>query len=104
NSLNHYALGSIGEWLYTGVAGLDQAPDSVGYRDLLIRPFPGDLEWAAADYESPRGTISVRWEGVGDDFRLWTRIPPGASATVHLPGGQIRRVSSGDHTFGGDPA
>lgn len=85
NSFNHYALGSIGEWLYRGVAGLDQAPGSVGYRELLIRPRLGDLTWARATYESVRGTISTGWTRAAGVLRLEVTVPPGATATVHIP-------------------
>jgi alpha-L-rhamnosidase len=100
NSFNHYALGSIGQWLYEGVAGIAQAPDSVGYRDLVIRPRPGDLVWARASYESVRGTISSAWHRSGDDFTLDLTVPPGTTATVHVPGEpDAVRVTSGDHQF-----
>jgi alpha-L-rhamnosidase len=85
NSFNHYALGSVGEWLYRGVAGLDQAPDSVGYRDLLIRPRLGQLGHAGARYESVRGTISTSWSRVDGMLELMVTVPPGATATVHVP-------------------
>ncbi|MFE4057372.1 family 78 glycoside hydrolase catalytic domain [Streptomyces sp. NPDC059096] len=85
NSFNHYALGSIGEWLYRGVAGLDQSADSTGYRRLTVRPAPGDLTHASARYESVRGTVAVRWERQGDTFALRVRVPPGATAEVHVP-------------------
>lgn len=85
NSFNHYALGSVGEWLYRGVAGLGQAPGSVGYRDLLIRPRPGRLRSASARYESVRGTVRTAWSIVDDVLRLAVTVPPGATATVHVP-------------------
>ncbi|MFF2330938.1 MULTISPECIES: family 78 glycoside hydrolase catalytic domain [unclassified Streptomyces] len=85
NSFNHYALGSIGEWLYRGVAGLDQAPDSTGYRHLLIRPRPGPLHHASARHESVRGTVEVAWERHGDRLALRVRVPPGSTADVYVP-------------------
>lgn len=85
NSFNHYALGSIGEWLYRGVAGLDQRADSTGYRHLDVRPRPGDLSHADARYESARGTVTVRWERHGDTLALRLRVPPGATADVRVP-------------------
>jgi alpha-L-rhamnosidase len=100
NSFNHYALGSIGEWLYRGLAGLDQAPHSIGYADLLIRPRLGDpdLSWARASYESARGTIAVHWVRTSRGLRLDVQVPPGASATVHLP-----TVDPGDVRESGEP-
>ncbi|MGW2056151.1 family 78 glycoside hydrolase catalytic domain [Streptomyces sp. NPDC001840] len=85
NSFNHYALGSIGEWLYRGVAGLDQKPDSTGYRELSIRPRPGELTHASARYESARGTVAVRWRREGGRFDLDVQVPPGATAEVRVP-------------------
>jgi alpha-L-rhamnosidase len=85
NSFNHYALGSIGEWLYRGVAGLDQAPDSVGYRELLIRPRLCGLTWARASYESVRGTVTTAWSRRDGRFRLEVTVPPGSTALVHIP-------------------
>ena len=91
NSFNHYALGSIGEWLYGGVAGIDQAPDSVAYRELVIRPLPGELTWARASYESVRGRHrACRWRGAaagsGHLASATTSRPARTAPRVHLPG------------------
>ena len=104
NSFNHYALGSIGAWLYRDVAGISQAPDSVGFRDLVVRPRPGGrLRWAEASYDSVRGRIATRWEIIDHELRLDVEIPPGATATVHVPTTEpetaVRRVGSGRHSF-----
>lgn len=103
NSFNHYALGSIGEWLYRGVAGLDQHADSTGYRHLSVRPRPGDLTHASARHESVRGTVSVRWERHGDSIDLHVRVPPGATADVSVPTTDPRSIrESGAAPTGGD--
>ncbi|WP_433440531.1 family 78 glycoside hydrolase catalytic domain [Nonomuraea sp. CA-141351] len=86
NSFNHYTLGSVGAWLYGGVAGLGQEEGSVGFRQPLIRPLVGGtLRWASAAYDTPLGRLASRWEVDGDVLRLSVRIPPGAVATVHVP-------------------
>ncbi len=103
NSFNHYALGSIGEWLYRGVAGIDQAPDSAGYRDLVIRPRPGDLDWARASYLSVRGAIEVAWTRHDDQLRLDVTVPPGAAATVHVPTSRPETVREADVPAGSSP-
>ncbi|MBE1530631.1 glycoside hydrolase family 78 protein [Actinomadura algeriensis] len=92
NSFNHYALGSVGAWLYEGVAGLAQAPGSTGYRELLIRPRPGGLAWARAAYESVRGPVRVGWRRADGELRLEVSVPPSATATVHVPTGDPESV------------
>ncbi|UFS58570.1 alpha-L-rhamnosidase [Subtercola endophyticus] len=100
NSFNHYSLGSVGEWLYRYVAGIDQAPDSVAYERLVIAPrVGGSLTSASAHYDSVRGRISSAWQLEGSDFTLDIEVPPGAVATVVVPGGETVEVLSGRHQF-----
>jgi alpha-L-rhamnosidase len=62
NSFNHYTLGSVGEWLHRFVLGIDQAPGTAGFGQLLLRPYPGgSLSWARGSYRSVRGPISTGW-------------------------------------------
>ncbi|MFJ2959065.1 family 78 glycoside hydrolase catalytic domain [Streptomyces sp. NPDC087270] len=92
NSFNHYALGSIGEWLYRGVAGVDQDADSVAYRRLRVRPRPGALGHASARYESARGTVAAAWRREGERLTLRVQVPPGATAEVFVPTTDPRSV------------
>ena len=86
NSFNHYALGSIGEWLYRFVLGIDQEPGTAGFGRLLLRPHPeGELCWARGSYRSVRGAIHSGWEQAGDWFRLRVEVPPNATASVCVP-------------------
>lgn len=86
NSFNHYALGSVGEWLYRSVAGIGQAPGSAGYAEPVIRPVPGGrLTWARARYDSVRGPIGSAWTVTDGTLRLEVELPPGVLATVHVP-------------------
>ncbi len=86
NSFNHYSLGSIGEWLFSDVAGIAQAADSVGYNRLLIRPRPGGrIRAARTFYLAPRGTIATAWELDDATLRLSVEVPPGTDALVILP-------------------
>ena len=86
NSFNHYAYGSIGQWLYATVAGIDIDPEDPAYHHILICPQPGgDLTWAKASLESPAGPIHTHWRITGDTFHLAVHIPPNTRASVHLP-------------------
>ena len=95
NSFNHYSLGSVGEWLYRYVAGIDLV--APGYGRILIRPHPGgNLTHASGVYDSVRGRISSSWKIEDDRFVLETLIPPNTTATVHVP-------STDDVSEGGKP-
>jgi alpha-L-rhamnosidase len=86
NSFNHYSLGSVGEWLYRYVAGIDLDPQTAGYDRIVIRPRPGGgLSWARGEYESVRGRIASAWRIEGDRFDLEVTIPPNTTATVYVP-------------------
>jgi alpha-L-rhamnosidase len=95
NSFNHYSLGSVGEWLYRYVAGIDLG--APGYGRIVIRPRPGgNLTHASGAYDSVRGRISSSWKIEDNRFVLETLIPPNTTATVHVP-------STDDVSEGGRP-
>jgi alpha-L-rhamnosidase len=86
NSFNHYSLGSVGEWLYRYVAGLDMDPQTAGYGHIVIRPRPGGgLTHARGEYDSVRGRIVSAWSIEGEQFNLGVVIPANTTATVYVP-------------------
>jgi alpha-L-rhamnosidase len=88
NSFNHYSLGSVGEFLYSAVAGIAQADDSVAFAHLAIAPRPTQhISSAAARYASIRGEVSTAWSIGEDGFLLDVSVPTGTHATVVLPAG-----------------
>ncbi|HET7016350.1 MAG TPA: family 78 glycoside hydrolase catalytic domain [Streptosporangiaceae bacterium] len=100
NSFNHYALGSVGEWIYRFLLGIDQAPGTAGFCDLVLRPHPGgSVGSARGSYRSVRGPISVGWERSGGQFTYRVELPPNVTATVRLPSGTSCDVGSGAHEF-----
>jgi alpha-L-rhamnosidase len=98
NSFNHYSLGSVGEWLYRYVAGIDQDPQSSGYERIVIYPHPGGgLTSARAEYDSVRGRIASEWEIVDGVFRLRATVPANTTATVHVPARDSGAITESDH-------
>jgi alpha-L-rhamnosidase len=87
NSFNHYALGSVGEWLYRFVLGIDLAPGAVGFDRLVLRPHPGgSLTSAAGSYRSVRGRIGSSWQvSGGGELALRVSLPPNVTASVRVP-------------------
>ena len=60
NSFNHYAFGSVAEYLYRFVGGIDT--DGVGFRKISIAPQPSSgLTEARTNYDSPTGKIATAW-------------------------------------------
>jgi alpha-L-rhamnosidase len=85
NSFNHYAYGSVGEWIYSTVAGIDLA--APGYKKIVIRPRPGGgMMWARGEYESMYGKIASSWKWDGEKLTLDVVIPANTTATVWVPG------------------
>jgi alpha-L-rhamnosidase len=96
NSLNHYALGSVGEWLYRFVLGIELAPGAAGFDRLVIRPHPGGrLSHAAGCYRSVRGPIESGWERSGGRFTLNVSLPPNVTASVRVPSRAAGEVRDG---------
>ena len=86
SSQNHFMLGQIEEWFYHDLAGIQNAPDSAGFKSIVIDPHPvGDVAWIKASYNSIRGKIVSDWQRDGKGFKLNVTIPPNTTATVFVP-------------------
>jgi len=96
NSFNHYSLGSVAEWVFSGVGGVGQEIGSVGYRDLLIAPqVGGRLSWARTAYNVPHGRVATSWERTDAGLTLEVDVPVGSTATVILPAADGVQVREG---------
>ncbi|GJC87863.1 hypothetical protein ColLi_10701 [Colletotrichum liriopes] len=99
-SFNHYALGSVANWMHASIGGL--APLEAGWKRFRVRPRPGgDLRHAEVEYLSPNGKIQSHWEIKPDDrLELKLTVPLNATAVVSLPdGSEEKTVGSGTYTF-----
>lgn len=92
-SFNHYALGSVADWMHRTIGGI--APLSAGYRRVLLSPCPGGgIDRAESVLDTPRGPIALRWELAGDELHMSFDIPDGVTAV-------IRDQSGGEHEVTG---
>ncbi len=102
NSFNHYAFGSVCDWMHRYLGGL--APAEPGYRRTIVRPRPAaGFTSARASHLSPYGRHAVAWEKRGDLLSVRIEVPPNTSADVGVPvgsemitvdGHQVARVVS----------
>ena len=82
-SLNHYAPGSVDDWLYRRVAGIRST--SAGYRTAVIEPdFDIGIDHIAAHVGTPHGRLAVEWERVGDAASVTVTVPFGVTATLRV--------------------
>ena len=89
-SFNHYALGAVADWLHRTLAGL--APAAPGYRHITVRPVPCPaFTHAEARHLTPYGEARAGWRRDGGRLTVEAVVPPGATATVHLPGADPTR-------------
>jgi alpha-L-rhamnosidase len=99
NSFCHCAFGSIGEWLFTAVAGIDT--EGPGFKRILIHPRPGGgLTYARAHYDSVNGRISTHWRIEEGTFQLDVTIPANTTATVFVPTCDVESVTEGGRPIG----
>ena len=98
-SNNHLMLGHIMEWFYNGLAGINQAQNSVGYKEIIIRPeIVGDIKYVKATQESVYGLIASEWKKTDTDFQMKLSVPANTTATIYLPAKQTNKILEG----GGD--
>jgi len=95
NSFNHYAFGSVGQWMYESCAGI--APETPGYRRIRLQPVSGDgLEFAQATFQSINGQIVSSWRKKDGRVEYGFTVPPNTIATAELSCDDVARVREGD--------
>jgi alpha-L-rhamnosidase len=83
-SFNHPMFGSVDEWFYRSVLGINAA--APGFERIIIKPQPPDsLQWAKGSYESIRGLIGSDWKKSGNTFTLNVIIPANTTADIWIP-------------------
>lgn len=105
NSANHVMLlGDLIVWFYEYLGGIQNAPGSAGFKEIVMKPYPIDgLDFVNASYRSVHGIIKSEWKKEGGSFIWHITIPCNTKATVYLPVGdgkyEKKEVLSGDYSF-----
>jgi alpha-L-rhamnosidase len=94
NSLNHYAYGSIVEWMFRHMAGINPVEDQPGFRHVTLAPQPNSrINHVKASLNSASGLYESKWsidEEGNLDFAF--TIPFNATATLILPDALVQTV------------
>jgi alpha-L-rhamnosidase len=103
-SQNHFMIGHIEDWFYSGLGGIRQAPDSIAYKNIVINPQPvGSVKWCNAGYESARGEIRSEWSIKNRVFHLNVTLPPNTEDKVYVPTRNAAQVTESGQPAGKAP-
>lgn len=95
NSFNHYAYGSIVEWMYRYMAGICADEKDPGFKHIILQPTLDTgtkyndeerIHKVDASYDSVYGKIESCWNSQdGALVSYHARIPANTTATLYLP-------------------
>lgn len=87
NSANHVMLlGDLIVWFYEYLAGIQNMPGSIAFKEISMKPYPVDgLDFVNASYHSVHGLIKSEWKKESGSFHWNITIPCNTSATVYIP-------------------
>lgn len=99
NSLNHYAYGSIAQWMYENIGGLTLK--DIGFKSFYVKPeFTEHFTFVDMKYQSAKGLIKIRWERNSEGkYSLYVKVPFDTTAVVELPGEKdgAHILTAGEH-------
>ena len=97
NSFNHYAYGSVADWVYEKAAGIRPLEEYPGFQKVLIKPMVDKrLKWLEASVDTRNGKIASKWictpEGIR--YEIETAVP----AVIEI-GDKKMEAAPGKYTF-----
>lgn len=89
NSQNHQMFGSIDEYFYKYLSGIQSPSDgktTKGYKHIHIQPYISEeLAFAKASLNTVAGKVESGWEHERGKLRLKVTIPANSDATICIP-------------------
>lgn len=91
----HPMFGSVSEWFYKWLGGIQMNTENPGFKKFYINPVvPKDLNEVSTTYYSPYGKIVSNWKNNGNIGQVYEiEIPKGSSARITVPVGPRQNVS-----------
>lgn len=97
NSFNHYAYGSVADWVYGTAAGILTHEDAPGYEKVTVAPHPDvRLDWLRAELDTRHGHISSFWTKENTEWRYEITVPVEADIVID---GVCHSVKAGSYCF-----
>lgn len=99
NSFNHYAYGSVADWLYGDAAGIRIDESKPAFEHIIFAPLTDErLSYVKASIDSRRGEVKASWKRENGVVNYEFTVPEGCTATVIL-GGESTEIGSGTFNF-----
>ena len=100
NSFNHYAYGSVGDWIYSRIGGIRLDEAHPGFEHFVIQPVPNAVVTQAdTSFQSIHGKVACKWECKSGGFFMNVTVPFNTTATIVMPCGKSEEVSCGNYSF-----
>lgn len=97
NSFNHYAFGSVADWVYEVACGIRPVEEKPGFAQVVVEPHPtAQLDELEAIYDSRHGRIRSRWYRRDGTVRYEITVPVRATLVIE---GKEYRVERGTYLF-----
>nr|WP_297864468.1 alpha-L-rhamnosidase [uncultured Acetatifactor sp.] len=97
NSYNHYAYGSVADWVYGVAAGITPVESAPGYAKVRIAPVPdARLDWLKASLNTRHGLVRSEWKKADGMWRFEITTPVDAEIVI---GGKVHQVTPGTYYF-----
>lgn len=101
SSLNHYTFGSVVEWIYRDVCGINPMEEYPGFEKVWLKPRTDErLGNAEVRVETAAGVYQVSWKRTHENVEMNIEIPFDGSAYLQLEdGSELQKLEAGIHEF-----
>ncbi|QOV18450.1 family 78 glycoside hydrolase catalytic domain [Blautia liquoris] len=98
NSMNHYSYGSIVEWMYRYMCGLNPVESHPGFKEVVIKPQTDDrLGWVECEYLSAAGLYKISWKIEQGKTTYHVSVPFDSQAKFVLPKASSQATINGEY-------
>jgi len=96
-SHNHPMFGSVSQWFYNWLGGIQPGENSEGFDRIIIRPqTAGTITWVNCSYNSVKGKIVSNWKKKDGKIVMHIEIPANTSALVFFPGSDLDKIGNSE--------
>jgi alpha-L-rhamnosidase len=94
-SHNHPMFGSVSQWFYSWLGGIQPDKNAAGFDRFIIRPeTSGPLTWVKCSYNSVRGKIVSDWSKNESGLVMQIEVPVNTSAVVFFPVSDLAMIKA----------